>query len=79
MTSLRWRIATLINRLPWLCWADLVSGALDGKTKAPSEYVANARQCQTEGETSNCWCARFCTTEFRDKHLTAPTRKKDPQ
>jgi hypothetical protein len=69
MSRIRWKIAGLLNRLPWFCWADLVSWALNGKVKPLPEYVSNARECQSEGETSNCWCAKFCTAEFRTEHL----------
>jgi hypothetical protein len=69
LRKLRWKTAALLNRLPWFCWADLVSWAIDGKSQPVNEIAARAKECRSQGKISACWCAKFCTAEFRSTNI----------
>jgi len=75
--KLRWRIADLLNRLPRVCWADLVDWAL--QSKPPTEQqrlirtsrdgetygilrMTGSRVCRRDAaRTGTCYCGKFCT------------------
>jgi len=49
----RWTVADLLNRLPWVCWADIVDWALQA-THAPSRnssqrLMRTSRDGETDG------------------------------
>ena len=63
--KLRWRVAALLNRLPWTCWPRIVTWALDGRKihgEGPGLFANSSRSCREESLTHpdrECWCAKF--------------------
>ena len=65
---LRWRIADLINLLPWTCWPRIVTWALDGRTvhgDGPGLFSSTGKSCRAESRVHRD-CACYCG-KFRDK------------
>lgn len=66
---LRWRIAYLLNRLPWTCWAELVQWVR--RDKSDRLYLTWGERmpaqpgglvCRRESLThrdGSCWCGKF--------------------
>lgn len=56
-TRLRWRTASVLNRLPGMCWANLVSWAMCSNT------LRETRQdwmCRSDtADTGRCYCGRL--------------------
>jgi hypothetical protein len=62
--ALRWRLATLVNRLPGQCWADLVSWVLDrlGKRRYYNRMPWQPRtwSCTKDAvENGRCYCGKL--------------------
>lgn len=70
---LKWRIATLANRLPGQCWADLVSWVLDSKRTRDPGLRARLpwrpiRSCRTDlARTGACYCGKLMSAERREQ------------
>ena len=63
----RWNVAYLLNRLPWTCWADLVSWALRPKaSSSPRLYDLSGNEddvriksmCRQASEDGRCYCGK---------------------
>jgi len=60
-TSLRWRIAALLNRLPGQCWTGLVMWANNGRDRRNGDPLFPLRPitwaCRKDAESNGaCWC-----------------------
>jgi hypothetical protein len=68
--ALRWQLASHLNRLPGMCWANLVSWALR------SISITETRQdwiCRADFDANGCcYCTKLRTPEF-DKAMRATT------
>lgn len=59
MSRLRWRTAYALNRLPGLCWANLVSWALGS---APLRETPIDSVCRYDiARTGTCYCGKLRT------------------
>lgn len=74
---LRWSIAYALNRVPWLCWAELATWALYGpsdKDRAlPMPWPADTGLCRADAARIGCcWCGKLRDPEGErrwDKHI----------
>ncbi|HEX9334545.1 MAG TPA: hypothetical protein VF892_01620 [Pseudonocardiaceae bacterium] len=58
----RWRVAYVLNRLPWQCWPTLVGWALDGKRGHGSRprLTGSTQDCRVDADqTGACYCGKF--------------------
>jgi hypothetical protein len=60
---LRWRLAYLLNRVPWVCWADLVSWVMQTHPALSRSLLeCGSRSCREEARTHRdraCYCGKF--------------------
>lgn len=62
--ALRWRIATLLDKLPGQCWADLVFWA-HGDRRWPWSPMMST--CRADFERCGaCWCGKLRQSAERD-------------
>jgi hypothetical protein len=63
MVKFRWWFADLLNRLPWTCWANLVSWALGSKPLYDRHGDGDIRMdwiCRTDFENCGaCYCGKL--------------------
>lgn len=60
----RWSIAYHLNRLPWTCWANLVSWAMRSRPLIDRNGDGDVRQdwmCRTATECGRCYCGKVAT------------------
>lgn len=59
----RWRVAYILDRLPWFCWAELVWWVQNKGTETEKSLGAcGSRSCREEAQTHrdrSCWCGKF--------------------
>ena len=48
----RWTVADLLNRLPWICWADIVDWALQADQAPSRQSSQHLIRTSRDGETS---------------------------
>lgn len=62
--GIRWRIAHLLNRLPWTCWTNLVCWAIDGR-RPDTGYVPGFKAglaCRADLDACGvCYCGKLRT------------------
>lgn len=70
--NLRWRIATLIDKLPGQCWADLCSWALHDRRDDPgyrwaSPWSPIGPSCRNDlARVGSCYCGKLRATPDED-------------
>jgi len=71
----RWPLASLLNRLPWTCWASLVPWALGWHRFTDVTEIREAFDvgtCRRDAQASGCcYCGKFQTAEFQRDHVPA--------
>ncbi len=68
--SARWRIARAATRLPWACWADLVSWVFDPDGYYNLRGALTNRHCRQGAATGCgvCYCGKVATQAMVDAH-----------
>jgi hypothetical protein len=59
---LRWWAAWQLNRLPWTCWANLVSWALHSRPLVDRNGDGDVRQdwmCRSDSACGRCYCGKI--------------------
>lgn len=71
---LKWRIASIVDRLRGQCWADLVSWVLDSKRtrdeglKARLPWRPIQQVCHKDlARTGACYCGKLMSAETRER------------
>lgn len=57
--KMRWRIAHLLDRLPWTCWTNLVTWALGWN---PLREIGQTDMCRRDAAESGdgcCYCSKI--------------------
>lgn len=76
--KVRWWLVPLLDRLPWTCWAQLCSWAVNGGEQGdgPGVLTAPGRECRAESAVHrdrSCWCGKY-----RDGQLAAHVSGRQP-
>jgi hypothetical protein len=81
----RWTVAAWLNRLPGMCWAQLVGWVLfDARLRDTAQrYSAGGVNCRADAERcGTCYCGRIdligATKRPAAARAAAPTTKENP-
>lgn len=57
----RWRAASALNRLPWMCWARLVDWALHRRPllNRDGDDTRQDSMCRAANECGRCYCGKI--------------------
>lgn len=79
--GVRWRIARILNCLPWTCWSELVLWAMDidgtnQRALRPCFAVGECKRDRDEPSLGVCYCGKFASPQVRAVWAQARAREE---